>query len=576
MVTRAALQKRIRQARGVDPADCVLKDCRLIDVCCGEIVRTDVAICDDRIAGTGNYSGVQEIDCKGAYICPGFMEGHIHIESSMLSPKQFARAVLPHGTTTVVCDPHEIANVAGIAGINFILEESSDLLCRFYLMAPSCVPATHLETSGAFLGSGEIEQILKSPRVIGIAEMMNFPGVLFEDDEVLKKLILSEKMDIPMDGHAPGLGGKDLQAYIGCRIMSDHECTTAEEASEKLRSGMFLFIREGSTAKNLSALLPVVTRKNSHRCLLVTDDCHPHDLVIEGHLDRILRKAIKLGLDPITAIQMVTINVANYFNLNDRGAVVPGYRADLVLFDDLADIRPKLVFSGGQEVAVENSSKNIDKKKFANKYPEVFDSVHVETKTISFSIPARAKCARVVRVLKDQLITEEVELPVKIVDGMAVADPENDIIKMAVVERHKATGNIGLGFVQGFGLQRGALASTVGHDSHNITVIGVDDRDMMLAVETIVGHGGGLAVVVDGRVLASLPLPIGGLMSAADALEVSAGFSSLLQAAAGLGGFLADPFMHMSFLSLSVIPHLKMTDLGLVDVDTFQHVGLWV
>lgn len=370
--------------------------------------------------------------------------------------------------------------------------------------------------------------------------------------------------------------GENLQAYAGSGIGSDHESTTAEEAREKLRAGMFLFIREGSTAKNLSALLPVVTDKNSHRCLLVTDDCHPHDLLVEGHLDRILRKAIQLGLDPVTAIQMVTINVANYFNLRDLGAVAPGYRADLVLFDDLADIRPKVVFSGGKQVTAENCSKDSKVGGLAEKYPEVFGSVHVDIKKLSFSIPVKGETVRVIRVVKDQLTTEAVELPVKIVDGLAVADTENDVIKIAVIERHKATGNIGLGFVQGIGLQHGALASTVGHDSHNITVAGVDDQDMILAVESIIAMGGGLAVVADGRILASLPLHIAGLMSTWKVREVIAGFKTMLQATADLGVEVEDPFMLVSFLSLPVIPHLKMTDLGLVNVDTFQHVGLWV
>lgn len=568
--------KKNTSGEGEEPADRVLKNCRLVDVFCRQIVQADVAICDEWIAGVGNYSGVAEIECNSAYLCPGFMEGHIHVESSMLSPGQFAEAVLPHGTTTVICDPHEIANVAGMTGINFMLEESEDLLCSFYFMAPSCVPATHLETSGAALTSQDLEKILQFPRVVGVAEMMNFPGVLFENKEVLKKLVLAKKLGVPVDGHAPVLGGKDLQAYIGSGIMSDHECISAKEAREKLRSGMFLFIREGSTAKNLASLLPVVTETTSHRCLLVSDDCHPHDLVSEGHLDRILRKAINLGLDPLTAIQMVTVNVANYFGLKDRGAVVPGYRADLVLFDDLADIRPRLVFSAGKEVAGKDNFRKRKTMKLANNYPEVFDSVHVDTKKLSFVIPAQGKTMRVVKVVEDQLITESVEFPAKIIDGMAVSDPKNDIVKLAVIERHKSTGNIGLGFVQGIGLQKGALASTVGHDSHNITVIGVEDHDMRLAVETIVDQGGGLTVVADERVLASLPLSIAGLMSPDDALDVATEFSNLLQAAVGLGVVPENPFMLMSFLGLPVIPHLKMTDLGLVDVDTFQPVGLWV
>ena len=576
MKTKSQSQKKNNQARGLEPADCVLKNCRLIDVFCAEIATADVAICGDTIVGIGDYTGLNEIDCQGSYVCPGFMEGHIHIESSMLSPRQFASTVLLHGTTTVVCDPHEIANVAGLAGIKYLIEESKDLQCAIFIMAPSCVPATHLENAGAVLHSREIEKMLQMPRVIGIAEMMNFPGVLFQDEEVLNKLALGKRMNVPVDGHAPGLRGKDLQAYIGSGIMSDHECTTPAEAREKLSSGMFLFIREGSTAKNLEDLFPVITEKNSHRCLLVTDDCHPQELLSDGHLDRILRKAVRLGLDPVTAIQMVTINVANYFGLKGRGAVAPGYRADLVLFDDLQDIQPKIVFSGGEQVGVGSNIVSTDKNILIDRYPEVFDSVHVNTKKISFKIPAEGNIVRVIGVKKDQLVTESLELPVKVAGGLAVADVEHDIVKLAVIERHHATGNIGLGFVQGMGLKQGALASTVGHDSHNITVVGVNDDDMTLAVQTIKQQGGGLAVVCNGKVTASLVLDVAGLMSTADAKVLADNFSDLLQAAALLDVQLEDPFMLMSFMALPVIPHLKMTDLGLVDVDNFCHIGLWV
>ncbi len=576
MKTMSQIEKRNNQARGLEPADCVLKNCRLIDVFCADIELADVAICGDTIVGIGDYSGLHEIDCQGSYVCPGFMEGHIHIESSMLSPRQFVSTVLPHGTTTVVCDPHEIANVAGLAGIKYIIEESKNLQCAIFIMAPSCVPATHLENAGAVLHSEEIEKMLQMPQVIGIAEMMNFPGVLFQDEEVMNKLALGKRMNVPVDGHAPGLRGKDLQAYIGSGIMSDHECTTPDEAREKLSSGMFLFIREGSTAKNLEDLFPVITEKNSHRCLLVTDDCHPEELLRDGHLDRILRKAVGLGLDPVTAIQMVTINVANYFGLKGRGAVAPGYRADLVLFDDLQDIQPKIVFSGGEQVRACSRIVNIDKTSLTNRYPQVFDSVHVNTKKLSFKIPAEGNIARVIGVNKDQLVTESLELPVSIAGGMAVADVEHDIVKLAVIERHHATGNIGLGFVQGLGLKQGALASTVGHDSHNITVVGANDDDMTLVVQTIIKQGGGLAVACNGKVTASLVLDVAGLMSTADAKVLAENFYDLLQAAALLGVQIEDPFMLMSFMALPVIPHLKMTDLGLVDVDNFCHTGLWV
>jgi len=570
------MKKQIQQARGLEPADLVLKNCKIIDVFCGGIIEADVAICGDTIAGIGSYVGKKEIDCNGSYVTPGFMEGHIHIESSMLSPEQFVQTVVPHGTTTVICDPHEIANVAGTMGVNYLLEASDGLAVKIFCMAPSCVPATHLENSGAKLDSSDIATLLNHSRVIGLAEMMNFPGVLFQDDEVLEKIAVARRMKLPVDGHAPGLTGKDLQAYIGSGIGSDHECTTAAEALEKLSSGMFVFIREGSTAKNLETIVPIITSHNSHRCLLVTDDCHSEELLRVGHLDRILRKAIRLGLDPVTAIQMVTINVANYYGMRGAGAVAPGYIADLVTFDDLQDIRVQKVFSAGKCVENESSVSKLSSRKMKEKYPRVFDSVHVDMESLSFVIPAEGKRARVIKLVKDQLITECLELDITIHDGVAVADCARDIVKLAVVERHSASGNVGLGFVQGTGLQKGALASSIGHDSHNITVLGVNDDDMKLAVQSVVEQGGGLAVVAEGKIIKSLQLEIAGLMSTSPAEAVAADFSDLLQAAKELGVQVDDPFMYMSFLALPVIPYLKMTDLGLVDVEKFEHVNLWV
>jgi len=570
------MKNQIQQARGLEPADFVLKNCTVVDVFCGELLSADIAVCGEIIIGLGEYSGKNEFNCNGAYVCPGFMEGHIHIESSMLSPGQFSKTILPHGTTTVICDPHEIANVAGIPGVKYFLEESSKSGCSIFVMAPSCVPATNLENSGAILNSDDLEEILDLEQVLGVAEMMNFPGVLFQDDEVMKKLALGKRRKVPVDGHAPGLTGKDLQAYIGTGIQSDHECSTVAEAKEKLISGMYLFIREGSTAKNLEDLYPVITVQNSRRCLLVTDDCHPEELLNEGHMDRILRKAIKLGIDPVTAIQMVTLNVADCFDLHDRGAVAPGRIADLVVFESLEDIRPKAVFKSGKKVTDKQATVRVNKKDIVPKYPTVFDSVNVNIEKLSFEIPAEGEIARVIQVNKNQLITEAVELPIIIANGFAVSDPENDILKLAVVERHNATGNIGLGFVQGIGLKKGAIASTVGHDSHNITVIGCNDQDMHSVVKALIEQGGGLAIVCDGVVDASLVLDVAGLMSSSDADEVAKAFSELLRVAANLGVQVSDPFMLMSFLALPVIPHLKMTDLGLVDVDLFCHTSLWV
>ncbi len=576
MSAKSLRAKRNSQARGLDPAELVLKNCHLVDVFCGTLKEGDVAICGDTIVGIGDYSGVEEFDCRGGIVSPGFMEGHIHIESSMLSPRQFVDTVLPHGTTTVICDPHEIANVAGINGIRYLLEESDGLPCSIFVMAPSCVPATHLENSGARLVSDDLVEIMQLPQVLGLAEMMNFPGVLFQDNEVVEKLIVAGKLGVPVDGHAPGLRGKDLQAYIGNGVMSDHECSTAAEALEKLSSGMHIFIREGSTAKNLKALLPAVSVKNSHRCLLVTDDCHCDELLKEGHLDRILRKAVKLGLDPITAIQMVTINVASFFGLRDRGAVAPGCRADLIVFDDLQDIRVRTVFSGGEEIIAQHGEAELVSAGLLERYPEVFDSVNVKAEGLSFKIPVNGKKVRVIRVKKDELITDSVELDAKIIDGNAVADKDRDIVKLAVVERHHATGNRGLGFLQGMGLKRGALASTVGHDSHNITVVGVNDSDMHLVVKTIIDQGGGLAAACDGEVKARLVLDVAGLMSTAPPEVLAAKFHEMLEAALEQGVTVGDPFMLMSFMALPVIPHLKMTDLGLVDVDDFRLTDLWL
>jgi adenine deaminase len=570
------MKKQIQQARGLEPADLVLKNCKIIDVFCGGIIEADVALCGEKIAGIGSYVGKKEIDCKGSYVSPGFMEGHIHIESSMLSPQEFVKTVISHGTTTVVCDPHEIANVAGTSGVTYLLEASYGLPTKIYCMAPSCVPATHLENSGATLDSHDIATLLTHPRVIGLAEMMNFPGVLFQDNEVLEKIKVAQKMNLPIDGHAPGVTGKDLQAYIGSGIGSDHECTTAAEALEKLSSGMFVFIREGSTAKNLETIIPIITQKNSHRCLLVTDDCHPEELLQVGHLDRILRKAIRLGIDPVMAIQMVTINVANYYGIRGTGAVAPGYAADLVIFDDLQDIQVRKVLAAGKCVENEDPSSQLSGRNMKEKYPRVFDSVHVDMESLSFEIPAEGKIARVIQLVKDQLITECLELDMMIVNGVAVADCTRDIVKLAVVERHSASANVGLGFVKGTGLQRGALASSIGHDSHNITVLGVNDEDMKLAVQSVVDQGGGLTAVVDGRIVKSLQLEIAGLMSTSHVEEVAADFSDLLHAARQLGVQVDDPFMSMSFLALPVIPQLKMTDLGLVDVEKFEHVKLWV
>lgn len=573
-----SMRRQLRQAQGSEPADLVLKNCRVVNVFSREILEADVALTGERICGVGQYRGKEEIDCENMFVAPGFIEGHVHIESSMLGPRQFAAAVIRHGTTSVVCDPHELANVAGMEGVQYFLDQSEGLDVAIYLMAPSCVPATHLETSGAELAAAEIGELLTHHRVLGLAEMMNFPGVVGGVPAVLEKIQAGSGLVI--DGHAPGLSGPQLQAYVGCDIGSDHECSTADEAREKLRAGMRIFIREGSSAKNLEDLVGVVNQSTSHRCLLVTDDCHPGELSREGHLDRIVRKAVRLGLDPLIAIQMVTIQVAQYFNIRSKGAVAPGFVGDLVLFDDLEDLRPRWVFAGGRQVVggSEEDGGGLGKEEAApvESGHRVLRSVNCRMVKKPFEIKARPGRIRCIGLLEDQLLTEELHLDPTIYDDQVVADPDRDLLKLAVVERHHGSGNVGLGFVRGFGIGRGALASTVGHDSHNIMVMGADDGEMEIALSALIEMNGGLVVVRDQVVTASLPLDIGGLMSSLPVEQVVAQHESLLGAASQLGAAIADPFMMMSFLALPVIPQLKLTDRGLVDVDRFEHVDLWL
>jgi adenine deaminase len=566
------LEATIAVARGEEPADLLLRNARLVNVLSGEIHPADIAIYDGSVVGFGEYGASQVVDLEGRFVCPGLIDAHVHLESAMVQPAEFARAVVPLGTTSVICDPHEIANVLGLDGVKYILDASRGLPLHVYVMAPSCVPATHMETAGAELTATDIVELMGYERVLGLAEMMNFPGVLYRVPAVLEKIKVTK--DRPMDGHAPGLSGLDLNAYIAAGIGSDHECTDLEEAREKLRRGMHILIREGTTARNLHALLPLVTAANARLCHFCTDDRHPDTLLDkdQGHIDDVVRKAIAWGLDPVMAIQMASINTAEYFQLRRVGAVAPGYRADMVVLDDLEKVKVSEVYTAGRLVA-ERGTLIASRSDF----PQVplQPSVHVDLPALDFTIAEGEGPARVIGVIPEQVVTESLRLEPTRENGCIISDPARDILKIAVIERHRQTGNVGLGLVTGVGLQRGAIASSVAHDSHNLVVIGASDDEMRAAVAAIAEMGGGQVVVADGEVQAACPLPIAGLMSDQSLEEVAGQVEALTQAAHALGCTLPDPLMTMSFLALAVIPRLKLTDMGLVDVDRFDFVPLF-
>jgi adenine deaminase len=567
------LEEKIMAARGLIPADLVLRNGRVINVFSGTIEHTDVAIWQDTIVGLGSgYNGHHEIDLNGLYLSPGFIDSHVHIESSMVQVPQFARAVVPLGTTSVVTDPHEIANVLGHEGIRFMMESSKYNPLNVFFMLSSCVPSSDLETAGSELRAFDLFPLLREKWVVGLAEMMNYPGVLQGAPEVMDKIkIVGEKR---IDGHAPGLTGKDLNAYIAAGVESDHECTTVEEAAEKLERGMVIMMREGSGTKNLLDLLPLVTEKNERYCLLCTDDRHPHDILEQGHMNYLIKLAIQHGLDPMSAIRMATLNAAEYFRLSRLGAIAPGRLADMVAFDDLQSFRIRQVYKSGQQVAVDGQPiYDMPDRRSST----VRSSVNIKwLEGDEFTIPAGGPRAHVIGLVPDQIVTRDLLLDSPVQDGVVISDVERDILRVYVVERHRATGHVGKGLVQGFGLKRGAFATSIGHDSHNILVVGVDDEDIFKAVTTINKMGGGIAVVQGGDVKCRLPLPIAGLMSDQPLEIVSSELKHINTTLQSLGVTVEDPLMMLSFLALPVIPKLKLTDLGLVDVETFQHIPLFV
>ena len=559
-------------ARGDAPADLLLKGGGVVNVFTGEVEDVEVAVSGELIAGLGNgYEAATVVDLKGRFLLPGFLDAHVHVESSLATPLEFARAVVPRGTTTVVSDPHEIANVHGMEGIRYMLEASQGLPLTVFVMASSCVPATHMGTAGAALDAGDLEELLSHPRVLGLAEVMNFPGVIFGDPGILAKL--EAFRDRVVDGHAPGVLGKALNAYVAGGPSSDHECTTPEEALEKLRRGLFLYLRDATNARNLKDLIPALTPENRRRTALCTDDRQPPDLLDEGGIDAMLRALVREGIPPVEAIRMATLNPAEHFRLDDRGAVAPGRRADLVVVRDLQDLVVEEVYAGGILVARNGSPLPWT---LPPRPPPPPPSMRVDWEHVDLEIPAREGRIRVIRAIPNQLATLAEEVAPTVVRGRVVADPGRDLLKIVVLERHTGSGRVGLGLVAGVGLKAGAMAGTVAHDHHNLVAIGADDHSILTAARAVAEMRGGLAVARDGQVLATLPLPIGGLMSGEPIETVRKGLEEVVAAARALGSPLHDPFMAMSFLALEVIPSLKITDQGLVDVDRFRLVDLWV
>ncbi len=561
-----ALKKRIKCAKGEEKADLVLKNATIVNVFTGKLQKKDIAICDGIIAGVGNgYRGKVEEDLSGFYVIPGLIDAHMHIESSMLTPLELSYALITHGTTCVIADPHEIANVMGAEGIRFMIDNAKEAILDYFFMLPSCVPATHLETSGAYLGWVELVDLAKYPRILGLAEMMNYPGVLNRDIEVLKKIEAFQKKII--DGHCPGLREKELQAYICSGIGSDHESVDPEEALEKIENGLFLMIREGSTAKNMEAIIPVINRNNFFRTCFVSDDLHPEDIAEKGHLDFILKKAVSLGMDPIIAIQMATLNPASYFGLKERGSISAGKKADLVVINNLTEFQVVKVYKDGKEVTGEDFKH--ESKMFNNTIN--ISGFSQERLRVRYNGKARA-----IEIIPDQIVNREIIVDPKNKEGWIVSDPERDILKICVVERHKGTGNVGVGLVKGLGIKKGAIASSVSHDSHNIIAVGVEDSDIYQAVIEVVNMNGGMVVVSESKVIARLRLEIAGLMTQRPVEDLLRDIDAIKKGIEYIGSNVKNPFMVLSFLALPVIPELRITDKGLVDVNNFKLISLFL
>ena len=561
---------KLAAAKGDVEADLLVKNARVINVLSGEIHTENVAIYDGRFLGFGDYDAKDTLDADGLYMAPGFIDGHIHFESTMLTLPEFSRAALRYGTTCVVIDPHEITNVLGLDGIRYVLHSINQIPLDVFVMLPSCVPATPLETSGSSISHKELNYMIQEERVAGIGEVMNFPAVINGEEEVHKRIAAAKWKKV--DGHAPGISGKDLNAYIFSNIDSDHESTTAAEAKEKLRKGMHILLREGTAERNLKDLIPIVNKSNSWHFSFATDDKHPDDLLEEGLIDHSLRKAIALGMDPITAFQIASINTSNHYRLKNVGAIKPRYWADFVLLSDYKKVTIDVVYKKGLPVST-------DKSRVPDQLveiPSVRGAMNPgEIVPENFKIKAAGEKIRVIDILPDQIVTEKIIVDANIKDGFLESDMDNDILKIVVIERHRATGRIGKAFVRGFGLKTGAIGSTVAHDAHNIVIVGTNDEDMFKAFQQIKRNQGGLVVIDNKITVAELPLPVAGLLSNTTFESTAGNLKELKNKVKTLGGTHKSPFMILSFLCLSAIPKLKVTDLGLIDVEAFKVTSLF-
>ncbi|ARI78225.1 adenine deaminase [Halobacillus mangrovi] len=568
------LKKDIEIASKSTPADVVIKNGRILDVFNLEWLDTDIALSNGKIVGLGQYEGKETIDAKGRYVCPSFIDGHVHIESSMVPPSEFAKVVLPHGVTSVVTDPHEIANVLGQKGIEFMIDDSNHLPLDVYFMLPSCVPSTPFENAGAVLKAKDLQPFLKNERVLGLAEVMDYPSLAAGEDSMVDKIMMAQSAGGKIDGHLAGLETNAINVYRAAGVSTDHECNTLEDATDRLRRGMYLLIREGSVAKDLSNLISVVTPANARRCLFCTDDKHLDELTDEGSIDHHIRLAIQAGVSPLQAYQMASLNAAECYGLNHKGALAPGYDADFLMVDDLESVKISEVYKRGKLVAQNETYLGHNGSK---KAPSPAITSTVQFKDLSeenMAIPiSDGKKANIIEINPNQLKTNKIVEEVELKDGMFSPSIENDQLKMIVVERHSMTSNVGAGIVKGFGLKEGAIATSIAHDSHNIVAAGTNDQDLMAAIQELKEMQGGLVVIKNTQVIASLPLPIAGLMSDQDFTTVNKGLKTIKKALASLGFTDAfNPFLTLSFLTLPVIPSLKLTDTGLFDVEAFKHI----